>query len=252
MTNPTVTLEPATRAVNSGLLGSALRRLCVSAGSTALGPPVPWLSQPENELQTSDCLTDRLLEAVFEISEFDPLPHLDYGQEGFEFGLPAESSQIPASTKGAAAGPGTSWHTAAAPARSTLNSPVGLRGSDRRLLPRRESECVVSVCRCQIEERLTAQRIAWMLHATKLKGQLVDVSMSGVAFHLMEPLTAGSRILLRISNRTLDKKVDASATILRSRAASEGGWDVVCRFNKNLTFDQIRTVGRSLFSATIV
>lgn len=234
-----------------GVLGSSLQRLYESGVPAGLGPLLP--SQHTNPLETTQDLTESLLEAVFEISEFDPLPHFNYREDEFGFGMLSGSPHYAASARSA-----TSKSSPADAAARTVrqcpssNSPEGLSATDRRGLPRRESECVVSVCRCRGEERLTAERIAWRLHATNLKGQLVDVSMSGIAFHLEESLADGSRILLRIANRTLDKQVDVSAIVLRSRAARDGGWDVVCRFNKNLTFEQIHTVGRSLFAATIV
>jgi hypothetical protein len=245
--------ETANATPHPGVLGSSLQRLYDFPSSTGIGPSsVASRPQYGGSSEAIPDLTESLLEAVFEISEFDPLPHLNYREEEFGFGLFAGSPHysppakgVPSTNRGAEVMPGSG--------QSQLSpAPNGQSGMDRRKLPRRESDCIVSVCRCRAEERLTGERITWMLHATKLKGQLFDVSMSGVAFHLMESLAAGSKILLRISNRTLDKQVDTTATILRSRAANDGGWNVVCRFDKNLTFEQIHTVGRSLFAATIV
>ena len=273
---------------NPGVLGTSLQRLYdldgfTGAGSTGMGPLYQSQSHIVNSSEATLDLTESLLEAVFEISEFDPLPHLNSRENEFGFGLLTGSPHYPAPATPRPATPGsttpgstttrstTTGSTTTGPAKSGtergtapghqsnlsaspdgLSGPDGLSAMDRRKLPRRESECIVSICRCRDEERLTSERISWLLHATKLKGRLIDVSMSGVAFHAQESLAGGSRILLRIANRTLDKQVDTQAVILRSRAASDGGWDVVCRFNKNLTFEQIHTVGHSLFAATIV
>jgi len=227
------------------VLGSSLHRLYGSKGPAENDPVECWPSAPKPSLadpaEATLELTESLLEAVFEISEFDPLPHLDFRDDDFGLGLTTSTPHYPAPTKQPPARPGSV--PAAAPPQSAM---------DRRKLPRRESECLVSVCLCRSEERLTSERITWMLYASKLKGRLIDVSMSGLAFHLPESLPAGSRILLRIHNRTIDKQVDTQAEVLRSRAASDGGWELVCRFQKNLTFEQIHTVGRSLFAATIV
>jgi hypothetical protein len=264
---------PGETSNSSGVLGNSLQRLYQTDGFTGTGS-LDTGAQLESSAHTGNSssaaldLTESLLEAVFEISEFDPLPHLNSRENEFGFGFMAGSPHYPAPAKPRPATPGSTKtgtekngieRAMGLDHQSKLSvSPDGLSGSDglsamdRRKLPRRESECIVSICRCRDDERLTSERISWLLHATKLKGRLIDVSMSGVAFHAQESLAGGSKILLRIANRTIDKQVDTQAVILRSRAASDGGWDVVCRFHKNLTFEQIHTVGQSLFAATIV
>lgn len=90
------------------------------------------------------------------------------------------------------------------------------------------------------------------MQGSKLRGGLVDVSMSGVAFNLPEPLAPKTRVVLRIINRVLGKEVDATAKVLRCLDAAEGGVTVVCRFDRNLSFKQVHLIGRSLCAATIV
>ncbi|MBI3863944.1 MAG: PilZ domain-containing protein [Planctomycetia bacterium] len=241
----------AGQASSSKLLLSSLQRLYDAPGqipldqqSTRATLAAP-IGDPEYDLSAS------LLEAVFEISDFDPLPQLCRTEvDSLESYIVNRSrADLPASSRGT---PALHPQNRSEAPRVIRPAPSAGLASDRRKLPRRESECLVAVCPCTTDERLTAERIAWRLHSTQRKGTLLDVSMSGISFCLPEPLPADSRILLRITNRTIDEHVDTTATVLRSREAVNGGWTIVCRFNKNLSFEQIHVVGRSLFAATIV
>jgi hypothetical protein len=257
--------ECPTNAAGSSLLLASLQRLYVSNdgesndGRASHPTNVPLARRSTSPLGNQEYdLSASLLEAVFEISDFDPLPQLSQSDENFartDFGPRDATPALRANHHRHGAPVQPSGQTSAWPherAEASRPIPAAAAGSDRRKLPRRESECQLAVYRCTTEERLTADRIAWLLHATQLKGTLIDVSMSGISFCLTEPLAADAKILLRIKNRTIDEHVDTTAVVLRSREAAEGDWNVVCRFSKNLTFEQIHMVGRSLFAATIV
>lgn len=253
---PNVTAGTPANAGGSSVLLLSLQRLCdLNQGQL---PPPPAASGatgfPAGDVDID--LSASLLEAMFEISDFDPLPQLNSLEDDFV-------------TENLSPGQRKNHHRRALPDQAAPHSTVRVPGrtepqllvrpgpttsseSDRRKLPRRESECIVSVCPCSGDERLTAERTAWLLHATRIKGTLVDVSMSGISFRLQEPLAPDTKILLRIKNRTIDEHVDTVATVLRARKSSDGGWNIVCRFQRNLTFEQIHVVGRSLFAATIV
>ena len=115
-----------------------------------------------------------------------------------------------------------------------------------------DCESAVLVCPYRGNHRLSPERIAGLLKAAGTRGRLVDVSMSGAALHLAEAFPSNTRIAIRVYSRAPGNYVDASATVLRCRQDEEAGWHVVCRFDKNLTFEQIHLVGQDLFASTIV
>ena len=125
-------------------------------------------------------------------------------------------------------------------------------GSDRRTYPRRESVCIVSVRRDSTDASLSQHRADWMLHSSRLKGKLLNISMNGVAFVLNESMQRDEGLLLRLTNRRFDKSIDATATILRCSRYGTGEWKIVCRFRKTLTFEQIRLFGQQLESTRLI
>lgn len=127
-----------------------------------------------------------------------------------------------------------------------------LRGQDRRAHPRHESGCIVSVLPEAASRNLSRDRIEWLLRSTELRGQLVDVSMTGLAMNLSRPLESNERISLRVSNPRFDHHVDCVARVLRCHQDPEEGWQIVCRFERSLSFQQLHQIGRHLFSSTIV
>jgi len=250
--------EQRIQTARSGLLLASLQRAYQSEDGASTHAPVHEWSGSGGK---PTCQPTRIgsglhsMEVVCDSSELDPLPFVSHRNDsaGAKWMTPSLDTCLhdpspPASSETTAqrgvAAPSPSPGGAAESADRT--APV-----ERRKLPRRESECSVLICPYKGNDRPAPARIAWMLHAAKSRGHLLDVSMSGVALSLTEQIAPGTRVVLRISNQALNKQVDASATVLRCREEG-GGWSVVCRFDKNLTFEQIHLIGRSLFASTIV
>lgn len=123
---------------------------------------------------------------------------------------------------------------------------------DRRAYPRRDSGCDVRVHCLIVNAMVSSQQMEWLLHATPLRGSLVDLSMNGIAFLLDQPLKSSSRVLLRLTSRTTSLSVDISAMVLRSSRERSGCWKVVGRLDHNLTLEQAHEFGRHLATAAIV
>ncbi len=244
---------PSAQTPNSSLLLSSLRRIYETEPVARQQPQslaAPTLSKPHGELMFQSTMD--LLGSAFDVSELDPLPFLDR-RDGFLENAPPIDR--PRSVKPSQ----TDTQETAAP--EATNQPNLVRraeippspwGADRRKLPRREGDCLVTICPHASAERLSHEKISWILHSGKIKGRLIDVSMSGIALSLGEKLADNTKVYLRITNRVLDKYVDAAATVLRCCPDGEAVWNIVCRFDKNLSFQQIHLIGRSLFASTIV
>lgn len=126
------------------------------------------------------------------------------------------------------------------------------RRTERRAFPRRDSGCVIYVHRWGGNSRPNRYEAEWLLHASRLKGELIDISMNGVAFVLSEQVEMEERLLLRMANHSLDTSVDASATVVRTVWDGESRFKVVCRFDRNLSFEQVHALGQHLAESRLI
>ena len=120
---------------------------------------------------------------------------------------------------------------------------------ERRAYPRRKSVGVASICR---SAATNTQQNAWRMHASRLTGQLVDISMNGAAILFPQPIDNEERLQLRLTNPVFDKTVHTSASVVRSVSSGMGQWKIVCKFDKGLTFEQVNDLGKYLFRSEIV
>lgn len=150
--------------------------------------------------------------------------------------------------------------------------PVPRPTSDRRAFPRRDSSCIVSVCRSEVQfepadsvnvkpkvhndhaarAQLELQKRVWQLHSSPLNGPLVDLSMNGVAFLLHEEFEGGVCLLIRLKNRQLHKHIDAVARVVRSIPQDDGQWRIVCSLLKNLSLEQVHEFSKRQFESDFV
>lgn len=187
-----------------------------------------------------------MMESVFEVTELDPLPFVNPRDNRNESKGNSERTGSSTSPIGATAALPSPARTHRPALPDPVSEPEWQKSSPR------EGNCPVLVCPFGGDNRLAPERLSRLLQTAQSRGQLVDVSMSGAALHLTHEFAPGTRVALRISNRTYGKHVDAAATVLRCRQDGDIGWNVVCRFDKNLTFEQIHVIGRNLFASTIV
>jgi len=131
-------------------------------------------------------------------------------------------------------------------------SSVKKSGADRRGFPRRESDSVVSLYFLKPDEWVNEQKRDWLLHSTKTKGQLIDLSMSGIAFELDCKIAAERRVLLRLTNQTLQQKLDTDAIVIRSEPTTENRWQIFCRFEKHLSLEEIHSFSKHVQSQQFI
>jgi hypothetical protein len=85
-----------------------------------------------------------------------------------------------------------------------------------------------------------------------LRGRLLDLSLGGLAMNLSDPAAPGTILHLRISSPDSRQAVEIRGNAIRCQQAGDGGFQVVCRLERLLSFAEIREIGRELFASAIV
>ena len=123
---------------------------------------------------------------------------------------------------------------------------------ERRGYPRRASRCFVTICRPQDEVDSSAYRQAWKMHNSRIRGQLADISRSGISFLSWHPFKIGEPLRLRITNPLYDLSIETTGHVLRQEHAADGSWHAICHFEEALSYQQIDFFGKHLFVTDIV
>src|SRR5205085_1704620 len=101
--------------------------------------------------------------------------------------------------------------------------------SDRRMFPRRQSECSVTLVFRRETQRLTPREIDWLLQTGSLRGRLLDISQTGLCLLWNEQIPDNAEVVLRISNPQLNRHVDATARVINSKPGGHGRFSIHCR-----------------------
>lgn len=125
--------------------------------------------------------------------------------------------------------------TSAGPAEGNASNPDPT--AEQRHFPRRSAEGFVSVVRYPAGADLTPQWTDWLMQTSGLTGELVDLSRSGLALLLLQPLTVGDALVVRLSRQHLADTLDAVVEVVRVLDLGDQRWKITAQFTKPLAFD---------------
>ncbi len=114
--------------------------------------------------------------------------------------------------------------------------------TDRRGFLRRKSRGTVRVLP-RNDVAIPDQELTAILQAAPYRGRMSDLSMSGVAFVLSEPLSELATVWVRLENDHRDFAVTCSAHIIRVVQTDTGEWKIMCRFDRFLSQDDVWQLG---------
>jgi len=120
--------------------------------------------------------------------------------------------------------------------------------ADRREHPRRDGSSMVAISFGMMD----VPDSAWRFRSTPHRGHLVDLSMRGCAFHSQLPTPANSEVALRLADDEFDDGRVLRARIIRCDKRLDNQYRIVCRFQENLSLDDLYQFGRHTFSHDIV
>ncbi|MEO1994311.1 MAG: PilZ domain-containing protein [Planctomycetaceae bacterium] len=105
--------------------------------------------------------------------------------------------------------------------------------ADRRLFPRHQSSYTVSVW-SNTDEASPANQ-----PNSVFRGELIDMSLNGIALKLPKPLQPRHSICLKMRNPVTLRELEVGAQVVRCLPSKSQEWKVVCYFNRHLSIEQL-------------
>lgn len=138
------------------------------------------------------------------------------------YGVPTSTIEVPAGTA----------------AKESIENPAPSPAADHRRFPRRSAGGYVSVVRLPADSELTPEWTNWLMQTTGLTGELVDLSRSGLALLLLQPLSVGDVIVARLSQQDSAETLDVVAEVVRVVDLGDHRWKIMTQFQTPLEFDE--------------
>lgn len=110
--------------------------------------------------------------------------------------------------------------------------------ADQRQFPRRTAAGLVTLVRSSPDMPLDRATTDWLLRTSGLTGELVDLSRSGVALVLVQPLELGDTVIVRLSQQDRPESLETAAEVIRVVDLGDQRWKIMARFAKPLGFDE--------------
>lgn len=108
---------------------------------------------------------------------------------------------------------------------------------DHRRFPRRTAGGFVSVVPYPADGKLTVEWTNWLMQTSGLTGELVDLSRSGLALLLLQPLAVGDVLVARLSQQESRETLDVIAEVVRVVDVGDQRWKIMTEFASPLEFD---------------
>lgn len=131
-------------------------------------------------------------------------------------------------------------------AQALQDAPTGSHCYERREMPRRPGCGIVQVLRCENSKIQDFDSDNWSLKNSKLKGILLDISKTGIAFILPEKLDVNETLHLRIFNPRTERHSLVSGIVIDNNPMQLNNWRISCQFNSKLTVEILYEMSHAL------
>jgi len=114
--------------------------------------------------------------------------------------------------------------------------------NDRRQFPRHRSSYVVSV---RPDGGSATTDLLQSQSTAAIRGEMIDLSLNGIAFKLLKPLQPDSQITVNLRNPVNGCNLRMSGLVIRCLPGDGQEWKVVCCFEHHLSVEQLAQFTKS-------